>query len=557
MPNLYDKLSEYPIRKSYLFFVFLTSFFIGLVLFLTEIYFSYRQINRDIETNLKQKTIEYQGILNDTIREKNGNQIRRIIASISAETNFEAAWLSDENHYIFAAGKSRYIGLLQNVILSKYGLSLDPTVHKKNKNCYYRSGYFVFVCIPLSLGVSKGYIAPNRYGEFWLIYQIHEAVNEQIRKKLCLSLFYSALTVTLSLTFFYFLYASIIVRIISLRNNAVKFGKGAGDFDFRVNGKDEIAQLAQTLQETAVMLKTKEEKILVQESQMRQYVDIIDEYIITSKTDPSGIIIYASKAFCKISGYSKTEVIGKNHNIVRHPDMPKKIYQDLWKTIKKGKIWQGELKNKKKNGDYYWVDVKITPSFDSSGKIIEYTAIRQDITAQKRIEEISIKDELTQLYNRRYFNRIFQEQLQRAKRYQSSLFFAILDIDYFKLYNDTYGHLGGDKVLKDTAGSLLKSFQRPDDYIFRLGGEEFGLLVNVDKQKNAELVCQKIKAAFESLKIEHKTSKAAPIVTASSGAVFIKKIKANITSDSLYQTADTALYQSKKKGRNCYTLNII
>lgn len=112
-----------------------------------------------------------------------------------------------------------------------------------------------------------------------------------------------------------------------------------------------------------------------------------DQNVIFSKTDKKGIITHVSEAFCKISGYSKEELIGKPHNIVRHPDMPKESFKYLWDELKKGHKVSLEVKNLKKNGDYYWVDAEIEPEY-KNGKLLGYTAIRQDITHMKDVEEI-------------------------------------------------------------------------------------------------------------------------------------------------------------------------
>jgi PAS domain S-box-containing protein len=112
---------------------------------------------------------------------------------------------------------------------------------------------------------------------------------------------------------------------------------------------------------------------------------MVDKYIIMSQTDVHGVIINASEAFCKISGYTKEELIGKPHNIVRDPNVPDELFVDLWETIKSGKIWHGELSNRAKDGSIYWVDATIEPIFEN-GKIIAYNAIRHDITSQKKVK---------------------------------------------------------------------------------------------------------------------------------------------------------------------------
>lgn len=126
-------------------------------------------------------------------------------------------------------------------------------------------------------------------------------------------------------------------------------------------------------------------KFTKHEEQLRA---IIDKNVIYSTTDLRGIIIESSEAFCKISKYKKHELIGKPHNIVRHEDMTKEAFNNMWETIKKGDTWEGEVKNRKSDGSYYWVIATISPIY-SYGKMVAYTSTRQDITDKKKIEELN------------------------------------------------------------------------------------------------------------------------------------------------------------------------
>ena len=114
---------------------------------------------------------------------------------------------------------------------------------------------------------------------------------------------------------------------------------------------------------------------------------INDKYVISSVTDTSGKILDASDAFCTISGYTREELIGRPHSMVRHPDMPKSAFKELWDTIKQGKTWQGRVKNLKKDGGYYWVYANIEPIFNKKGEIEAYAAIRLDITDSIHLQE--------------------------------------------------------------------------------------------------------------------------------------------------------------------------
>lgn len=283
-----------------------------------------------------------------------------------------------------------------------------------------------------------------------------------------------------------------------------------------------------------------------------RYLRLIDKNVLISKTDLDGNITEVSEQLCLLSQYTKEELIGKTHRVFRHKDMDKEIFSDLWGTITKGVIWNGEIKNRKKDGSFYWIDSFIAPDCDINGNTIGYTAIRVDITDKKKIEEIAITDGLTSLYNRRHFDNIFAQQIEITKREKSLLAFVLIDIDHFKQYNDTYGHQDGDTALKLVAKALKDTLKRPNDYTFRLGGEEFGLVYHAKNHEDAILVANKARENIEKLKIEHTGNSASKFVTISSG-IYIIDDNNNFTADEIYKKTDEALYVAKHSGRNQVT----
>jgi aerotaxis receptor len=111
-----------------------------------------------------------------------------------------------------------------------------------------------------------------------------------------------------------------------------------------------------------------------------------DENVIISQTDTKGIITYANRVFCKVSGYESNELIGQPHNIVRHPDMPKEVFKKMWETIQSGQAWNGLVKNLRKDGLYYWVDTEILPVKNNANEITGYIAARK-AASRKDIQE--------------------------------------------------------------------------------------------------------------------------------------------------------------------------
>lgn len=277
-------------------------------------------------------------------------------------------------------------------------------------------------------------------------------------------------------------------------------------------------------------------------------LEIVDENVLISITDNNGVIIDASKAFIDLVGYSKEELLGQTHKLLKHEDTEDAFYTSMWDEIKNGKIYKSEIKNRKKNGEVYWATLTITPVMRND-EIINYTAIRQDVTHKKKLELLSIEDSLTSLYNRRYFNKIIDNEIRRAKREKSVLSLLSIDIDYFKNYNDYYGHPAGDKVLKQLS-DILKDFTlRATDYAFRVGGEEFCIISSgidiEDSFKNANRLVQKI----ENLKIEHSRSECSDYITISAGLT-VQNYSHLEDEELFYKYSDDALYAAKNNGRN-------
>lgn len=414
---------------------------------------------------------------------------------------------------------------------------------------------------------------------------------------------------------------------------------------------------------------------------MERLLEGYDEHIIASSTDLDGRITYISSAFCQISGYTKVELIGQDHNIIRHPDMDSEIYSDMWKTIQNDKVWHGEIKNLKKDGGYYWVKAHIYSHYNKNNKKIGYTAIRKDITAQKDLEmlksnlELAIKrrvtelkttnlyldtifetypdilvvtsgnmiekvnskflnftnfesldafkeiyscicdqfekvdgylqpnmddnlswieyvelhpkemhkaliikddleyifsvkskkmlvdeqikyiaifteitslerlatiDKLTSLYNRRKLDSVINNCSNTEL--PNNLCLMMIDIDNFKIVNDTYGHDIGDEVLKTIAYSIKES-TRDTDIAGRWGGEEFLIICKNTSLEEAKNISDRILDSVRNSDFDNVGKQ-----TVSVGLSCLNKSE---SIKKLLKRADTKLYEAKDSGKDC------
>ncbi|MEA3316010.1 MAG: sensor domain-containing diguanylate cyclase [Campylobacterota bacterium] len=299
---------------------------------------------------------------------------------------------------------------------------------------------------------------------------------------------------------------------------------------------------------------------------LNEYKKAVDISTIVSKSNPKGIITYVNNKFCEVSGYSKNELIGKPHSIVRHPCMPSATFKDLWDTIKTKKPWTGIITNMKADGQKYVVDSTVIPILDIDGDIVEYIAIRYDVTEFEQtkeqlsnlnrsmknkvdelynmtttLEEQASVDKLTGVFNRRKFEDIFEHEIEKSRISKNFLSMIVVDIDHFKSVNDNYGHNVGDDVLKEVANLISNNIKRLDIFA-RWGGEEFVVLLPNNNIKEAGKLAEKLRILIEedSFSIVGK-------LTISLG---VASYHNNDSKTDFFERADKSLYKAKTSGRN-------
>lgn len=212
------------------------------------------------------------------------------------------------------------------------------------------------------------------------------------------------------------------------------------------------------------------------------------------------------------------------------------------------------------SGDYVWIRDVVHVVRKENGEVDSLIGFMFDIserkkteqellTLQKKLEELSFKDGLTGIANRRMFDSILETEWADARRNQSPVSLIMLDIDYFKQYNDEYGHIQGDICLTRVAGILNSASSRPRDFVARIGGEEFAIILPETDETSARKVAERCRQALEQAKIPHERSSVSDFLTLSIG-VATRIPAAADQAVSLIEAADKSLYQSKNGGRN-------
>lgn len=288
------------------------------------------------------------------------------------------------------------------------------------------------------------------------------------------------------------------------------------------------------------------------EEQLRQAAVVFDsttEGVVI--TDAHNRILNVNQAFCQITGYSADEVIGVKPSLLKSGWHDDDFYQQMWQSLQQDKSWQGEVWNRRKNGEIYPQWQTINTVHDADGKLSHYVAVFADISKIKRSEQkidfLAHNDPLTRLPNRLLLNERLENAIQRAKRQNEKVGLIFIDLDRFKAVNDSLGHSAGDDLLRAAAQRMLAR-SREQDTLARLGGDEFVLLVD-DIQSADDLipVAKRLLACFDKpFDIDHQSLH----LTVSLG-ISLYPDDGN-DARALLTHADTALTLAKDSGRNTY-----
>ena len=298
-----------------------------------------------------------------------------------------------------------------------------------------------------------------------------------------------------------------------------------------------------------------QEKLYVEELNLsRKALEESSEAILI--TDKNNKILKVNKAFEKITGWTSVEVIGQDPKILKGTKKPKEFYEDMWKSLKEKKCWEGEVLDRRKDGTIYPKWLKINAITNDSGEIINYVGLFNDISHIKDNEEklnyLASNDQLTKLPNRMAFEVHLAHAMARAKLMEKSFCVLFLDLDDFKIVNDTMGHSNGDRVLCESA-NRISGCLRDTDIAGRFGGDEFVVLLEEGNfPADAVNIANKI---IDAITVPIDLNGRMVKVGTSIGITMFPECGDSI--DEVVHSADGAMYIAKTTGKNqfCFSEN--
>ncbi|WP_293762032.1 EAL domain-containing protein [uncultured Aquitalea sp.] len=266
-------------------------------------------------------------------------------------------------------------------------------------------------------------------------------------------------------------------------------------------------------------------------------------------TDGGGTIQSVNPAFSRITGYSREEALGKKPSLLKSGKQPPEFYEYLWRCLRVEGSWQGEVVNRRKNGLLYTEHLSITAIRDERGECLHYVAVFSDITQRKQAEErlhfLANHDALTGLPNRTLFLEKLQSAVEQAAQYNRRFALLFIDLDRFKLVNDTMGHHAGDELLVRIA-SELQRIAPALSTVARLSGDEFTVLLeNID---TVQQVASRAQNLLDAISTESTVAGQGVFISASIGISMFPEDGAD--ADALLVNADTAMYRAKERGKN-------
>jgi diguanylate cyclase (GGDEF)-like protein/PAS domain S-box-containing protein len=340
---------------------------------------------------------------------------------------------------------------------------------------------------------------------------------------------------------------------------------GSGDLSVRAGVPGAVTEvrtlaitfnrMARQLQFRQKLLTTTQEALQTSEEHHRLLAENTTDMITRFDKDFSRT--YVSPASREMLGYTQEELVGRLPSEIVHPDDWGIMEADLHGPMRLGRAATATFRTQRKDGDYRWTEVSGRRLPNGAG----YVVITRDVTprkiieqqleeANRRLERLAMQDPLTGLANRRRLEELLHKEFHRSTRLRRPISLIMMDVDWFKAYNDAYGHPAGDACLRLIAGAVSAVLREPGDLVARIGGEEFAVLLPNTSLDDALAVAERVRQAVRDLELPHGGSPFA-IVTISLGVETCLPTDQSMVESLLISAADKALYLAKSGGRDC------
>ena len=521
-----------------------------------------------VSENIHNRLGFMQGAIGLYSQSDNQGEYRQLTSSIISEPDFVKLLVIDHKGRVVSSNAVRDIGSLWLDVI-------QPLDHGLLERALEHIG--TEVTVDPARNFAEGYSALCSTGGKlrqrqcgFILYRVNLNYHyERLLHSLYTEFVYSFIGISLfGLFLIIFIHRMVTRRSQVLIEGMKRFAAGDRRVRMRIKGRDEIGDLSSGVNHLFERIRTDEEKILKNEKQLDAIFSTVVDSIIT--IDEKGIIQSCNPATLKLFGYERTELLGRNvkmlmpqaHSMQHDQYLKNYLTTGVAKVIGKGRDVEGQHKN----GNIFPIELAVSETL-IDGKHL-FTGVIRDVSERKHLESALVKanellfqsnlklkdsartDVLTGVANRRQFDYILGEEIKRAARLQGSITLLLADVDFFKLYNDTYGHQMGDECLARIGNVLREVFKRSGELPARYGGEEFAIILpSVDPQFAMERAQQLLQRVRE-LEIEHGSSRVAEFVTLSIGVVTMIPDKDNPDVKVLINRADEALYLAKARGRN-------
>lgn len=466
-------LANFPLKYLIPVLFFLMAVFVSYFLYFFNIQNEIRELEFREINSMQKNMMLYQGRINFSI--KNREDIKREIAYIFSEREISGVFILDENLKIALSHDSKTNGEdIQVHLQSEITQKIKNLILENKSNVFLNDNNIIYAIFPLIIGDDEESIKRNKKGALIVskdISTLKEYLHKEESKKILvpIAVYFLSISIITALLYFHF-----ISRLNTILDSIKEFSKGKYKKPITY-GNDEIQYLSREL--NFMMLIIQEQKSNLQESinLLNQYKQVVDLSSIVSKTDTKGKIIYVNDKFSQVIGYSREEIIGKSHTIIRHPSTPLHLIKSIWDTLNDKKIWIGLIKDRKKDGSSFISKTTIVPILEPNGDIKEYIALRDDVTEliqnKERLKRVFHTDSLTSLSNR------FEMINDISKSYSPAL--ALFNIDSFKMLNDYFGCQFGDLILIEFAKRLENHFSTIGAKCYRFHADEFAVLKSI------------------------------------------------------------------------------